>query len=1103
MTFNINAQVRLLPPTNAAQIAAQLRQQLGGVNANVNINLSSQAQRNLRNANKTLGNTSKAAKNAAGGMTDFGKQAALAGKRFFAFTIATTAVIRFVGALKQGTEDAIAFQRELIKISQVTGTSTKTLSSLTKEITRLSTTLGVSSAQLLKASRVLAQTGLTAQQTETALQALAKSDLAPTFDDIIKTTEGSIAIFRQFGVAADELEGKLGSINAVSGKFAVESGDIIAAVRRTGGAFAAAGGSLEELIALFTSVRSTTRESAESIATGFRTIFTRLQRVRTQNFLENLGIDLKNIEGQFVGPLEAVRRLSIALKNLPGTDPRFAQIIEELGGFRQVSKVIPLIQQFETAERALGVAVSGTNSLQQDAETAQQALAIQIQKTREEFAAMIRAFTETAGFKTIINLTLRAAEALTTMAEALVPLMPLLTVLGGVTIGRVLPKLRSGFREAGGFGFTGLLGRHDGGEVPLHFKEGGFVPGHGNRDTVPARLTPGEYVIRKSTVENLGKDTVSNLDKLAIGGQFRQSSFQNQSLLNVPHYALGGSIVEEGGTYASTFKPQLTTRGRAPGNVGTSKAILSANVGALAPRSTAKSIGMKKDKVLLAKLEHRINTIQVDRNKRFSKKFSLMAAGGLYESLPHLRTGSQFQNPEPEAARTLKPAPQYSKTSLSKTGQQQFGVVYSVSKAGLSSRGGGKGRGQQPEISSRNMDEALERANKGFKSKYHVVLDKNTASSSNVKFDVARGFITDKAQQYVEKGGRKGYDQLMRRMSKFLIPDAQIKKDNEVPGWATVSGFMFEGIVNRLGSPFTSDTADVGKKSDDRRTWDFPQGIHGNSAKLFNDSRLTGIPVDAKRADTRDAKASIKKKIENTIATKIYPSGKFEGFEVVQGKRPAPVKKALGGNVDSVNAVLTPGEYVVSKDAASTIGTTKLDYINKTGKLPGFNKGGAFGRVNTSVMPRFAGGGTVRGGGVGITQIGFAVAGISALINSIGGLSDSIKKVANFITGVTAQFALLYTGIKTTIGFFGKFDQNIDQATKNLEGTKEAGRKQIRGRERSKARLAGINQEIAQERQAQQAARRAGAPVTVRTSTALSNAQKDRAKTFLMLENKD
>jgi hypothetical protein len=59
-----------------------------------------------------------------------------------------------------------------------------------------------------------------------------------------------------------------------------------------------------------------------------------------------------------------------------------------------------------------------------------------------------------------------------------------------------------------------------------------------------------------------------------------------------------------------------------------------------------------------------------------------------------------------------------------------------------------------------------------------------------------------------------------------------------------------------------------------------------------------------------------------------------------------------GGSVeDTVPALLTPGEFVINKRAASRLGAAKLNQLNKADKVQGFNKGG--------VVQRFAGGGSV------------------------------------------------------------------------------------------------------------------------------------------------
>ena len=51
----------------------------------------------------------------------------------------------------------------------------------------------------------------------------------------------------------------------------------------------------------------------------------------------------------------------------------------------------------------------------------------------------------------------------------------------------------------------------------LSMNEGGQVPGSGNKDTVPAVLTPGEFVVTKGAVEKFGTDTLEGMNAAAGG----------------------------------------------------------------------------------------------------------------------------------------------------------------------------------------------------------------------------------------------------------------------------------------------------------------------------------------------------------------------------------------------------------------------------------------------------------------------------------------------------------------------------------------------------------------------------------------------------------
>ena len=502
--FLLTAQLQLRAPSNTRQVVSQIQRQLRGVNVNVNVSTGAANRQvnTLNSSTQKLNNTGKS----------LGKTFAVSLKRFAAFSIATRAVTLFTNKMSAGIDEAIQFERELVKISQVSGKTMQQLNGLSSTITRLSTTLGTSSKSLLSTGRILAQAGIQAKDLDTALDALAKTTLAPTFEDITKTAEGAVAILAQFGKGVGALKEQLGAINAVAGQFAVESGDLISAVRRTGGVFKSAGGELNELIGLFTSVRATTRESAESIATGLRTIFTRIQRPKTIEFLKQFGVELTDLNGKFVGPFEAVKRLSAAFKGLEEGDITFVRVAEELGGFRQIGKVIPLIQQFEVAERARQAALKGSNSLDRDAATAQQALAVQFEKTRERFLALVRDIAGSNSIQTLVRSTLSLAESLTKVLEALKPIVPLLGAMAGIKLAGVL--------GAGAKSLGGAFARRNAGG-PIGLNRGGMVPGTGNTDTVPAMLTSGEFVIRKNSVRKIGADNLARMNAtgFAAGGQ--------------------------------------------------------------------------------------------------------------------------------------------------------------------------------------------------------------------------------------------------------------------------------------------------------------------------------------------------------------------------------------------------------------------------------------------------------------------------------------------------------------------------------------------------------------------------------------------------------
>lgn len=938
--FNLTAELNLRGPSNIGTVVADIRRQLGTVTANVNVRVDPAASRNIATLNQnlnqlniTLRNTAafagasttsiqnftravqaavtasanlpnnlSAAANATNTLTqnanqasratnqitnefqEFGRQAGLAVRRFAAFATVTGAIYKVSNAISSASKEFLDFNRELVRVSQVTDTSVKFLDGLVNRISSLSTGLGVSSKELIMVSSTLAQAGLTAKDTEKALRALALSALAPSFDSMNETVEGSIALMRQFGISAGDLEKALGSVNAVAAKFAVEASDIITAIQRTGGVFATASKgvaegteALNQFIAVFTSVRATTRESAETIATGLRTIFTRIQRADTIDALKAYGVALTDLSGKFVGPYEAVRRLSEGLSQLDPRDLKFSRIVEELGGFRQIGKVIPLIQQLSVTQQAYAVAQRGQASLVNDAATAQQALAIRMTKVREEFIAMVRSIGQSEGFQTFVNLSLDLASALIKIADSAKGALPALTAIAAIRGAGFVTQFATGF-------VGGLRRRHDGG--PIHkFARGGVVPGSGDGDTVPAMLEPGEFVIRKRAVQAIGAGQLSRMNKFAVGGPAEYPSYKNRR-----------KYVNAGEVKPLTTQEKLE-RARSQNISPTAVGLLRdlggglSEVGAAVLQPQSRSAGDISFNISSREIQNKVG--QKLKNLPFvGSKTITGRIAGLSQ-----RTSNSFNSALDEG---IVSGINLAATRISQDLEIPIGQITESTKSSFLSGINTGTRGNLFEDILTLMSGKFERA-----------------ASRN--FDFPNGVPTPQAEDF------------LGLPNKWVDAKASFERARR-----SGEGSLKEKTLNEIRRDILAQK----KKYFDISDASIPESIGASP-----EGALTAAQLLALRKDKVTSKGNFYLDQANTVLRKSgLPTVKAAQLTKVGRMSYNIPGYAAGGSVeDTVPALLTPGEFVINKKAAQHIGLSRLHKLNHADKVKGFNKGGPVG----------------------------------------------------------------------------------------------------------------------------------------------------------------
>lgn len=932
--FNLTAELNLRGPSNLSQVIGDIRRELSSVRLDLtidprasrniqtitsNVNNLSSALRNaqsnaaalntalsnlgsgisgansgLNNLNNNLNNTNNAMRNAGNGsreaasqMEAFGRQAGLAVRRFAAFSVVTGTVYAFSRALSSAYSEFMNFNEGFVKLQQVTGGNASSLKSLVQEITRLSQTFGVSSKSILDVSKTLAQAGLSASDTQKALEALAKSALAPSFDSLNDTVEGSIALMKQFGISAGDLESALGSINSVAAKFAVEAGDIIAAIQRTGGVFAAASkgvsegkDALNEFIAVFTSVRATTRESAETIATGLRTIFTRIQRGGTIEALKQYGVSLTDVEGKFVGAYEAVRRLSDGLKKLDPRDVRFSKIVEELGGFRQIGKVLPLIQEFATAQQALNVAQRGAGSLTTDAAKAQEALAVRITKVREEFIGLVRDIGQSKGFQNFVDISLKLASALISVADAAKNVLPAITAIAAIR----------GISNISGFvrGFSSSARGLPAGNNRRGYARGGFVPGSGDSDTIPAMLTPGEFVIRKKAVQAIGVDRLQKMNRYASGGIVQRFAKGGKIEDKIKKNMISNKIYEFGlvGLRSGTGKPILKKEKLVP-DVSVGKP----------PNTKEYPVNLYKATISDIAKQGQEKTIERDISTSFAQMVEKTAAtlrGVLGGSRASSNKKQQILKGSPltsvigtvfESALGFLGAPYMDKSEKTKSMDFPLGLGNVASKFGI-----------PPNIPT-DATRTIGGSGKG---------------TSQMRGQIARFISAVEGGEFTKSFAKFKENKLLER-SKGSKSSATIGTFR-----ARVEAALKDTSLIRALS--ASDIQSLASSLQVQKLKLKRQALFGSGDDSLS-GVLTKMGVDPE-----------------TAFQKIYAK-----LPIELKKKSFAARRAQGGGIsgqDTVPALLTPGEFVINKRAAQKLGSHTLHKLNRADKIQGFNSGG-------------------------------------------------------------------------------------------------------------------------------------------------------------------
>jgi hypothetical protein len=170
--------------------------------------------------------------------------------------------------------------------------------------------------------------------------------------------------------------------------------------------------------------------------------------------------------------LQAIEEIGEGLRKLGITEGtvRFAEVVEQLGGIRQASRVIPMLTKTAETQRNYNDILKGEVNINKDLEVQRETLAFRLDQLRQKFNQLVGEIVDSDSFQRLIDFFITGAEAVIAFTRAIKDLIPLLLAVFTLRIGVSVGSL---FSKGGGLGGLGS-GR---GNFAQGFNRGGLFRG--------------------------------------------------------------------------------------------------------------------------------------------------------------------------------------------------------------------------------------------------------------------------------------------------------------------------------------------------------------------------------------------------------------------------------------------------------------------------------------------------------------------------------------------------------------------------------------------------------------------------------------------------
>lgn len=285
--------------------------------------------------------------------------------------IASSVMNTFTQSVQGAFQYVQSLEKSLTNIRIVTGDSTEKMAQFAEQANRSAQALGRSTLDYTKASLTFYQQGLNDQDVQARTEATLKAQNITGAGQ--QMADYLTSVWNGYKVANEEAELYVDKLAAVADSSASDMSQLAIAMSKVASTASTMGVDIDQLNAQIATVVATTRQAPESVGTAFKTIYTRMNDIKTgsdeaeislgrySGKMAELGFNVLDATGHLRDTGQVMEEIGGRWQDL--TREQQIYLAQTMGGQRQVNQLMALFDNWTTYSDLLNTSLESEGTL--------------------------------------------------------------------------------------------------------------------------------------------------------------------------------------------------------------------------------------------------------------------------------------------------------------------------------------------------------------------------------------------------------------------------------------------------------------------------------------------------------------------------------------------------------------------------------------------------------------------------------------------------------------------------------------------------------------------------------------------------------------------